>query len=651
MQVAHRGPPDQGGPRHFPEVRLPPQITRTGLPALVAVCLALASLDACAQSLPPDRPGPASAEDPLPPGAVRRFGSLRFRMPVPARRVVFSADSALCALGTDKALSFLTWPDGRLLRTTVPEGSSVVSFTASQQQSRIVLARADASLATLELASGKLLQGAVLPAPVDEIKVSPNGDLVAGAGSDGVIYVARVSDGMLDRRLQCGSARLVALDWSRSGVLVAVDADSHATFWGADFARVGRFALSESPEEVRLSADGRTLFAVGGSEKLTAWEVKSGRLEFEFRADVSIVSRVACSRNGKLIATGGRSGVVRMWDSESRKLVWEKAAHAGWVTDITFSPDDGALVSCGEDRRIRALLSKTGEDLAPSEGHSDAVSSVVLSPDGRHLATTGFDGRVYVWRADTAEVVLSSPPGPKPWAAGAWASSSDRFFAACGSSVWAWELTERVPALLWQAPPGAIRGLAATAERGLVAGGTDTMARLISTETGKTIRTLEGHAAMVRAVASTPGGRFVATAGADGRIGIWTVGSGEVRWIEGQSGSLTSVTVTGDAKWIAAGGTDAGVRIWDMESGALVLTIRGFDGEVTGVAFSSDATLIAASTVGNSVRVCETAKGGQRALFRGNGGGVRSVCWGPSAATMYSAMYDTTALEWRLPRK
>ncbi|MCC6742036.1 MAG: WD40 repeat domain-containing protein [Planctomycetia bacterium] len=564
---------------------------------------------------------------------------------------MFAAASTICALGPDKALSLMSWPEGRLQRTVIPEGASVVCMAASRQSSRLVLARADSSLAFLDVSSGKLLHLATLPASPACICASPDGEMIAVAATDGVVYVVKVSDGALVRRLECGPARCVSLSWSPGGVLAAVNTDLQATIWGADFDLVGRFSISSLPDEISLSADGRVLFVVGGSDKLTSWEIKSGRIAFELVADKSFVDRVACSHDGKLLATGGRSGFVRMWDVDSRKLLWEKPAHSGWVNGLCFSPDDGALVSCGEDRRIQALSPKTGADLTSAEGHSDAVSCIAISPDGRYLASTGFDGKVCIWRAETGELLHASSPEPQPGSAVAWSTSGDRLFSAGGSSVWTWDPKGGERQLLRQAGPGAVRGLAAVPDVGLLAGGTDTVATLFSIEGGKTLRDFEGHAAMVRAVAGVPGGRAVLTAGADGRVGIWTMGDGKTRWLDSPSGSLTSIAVAADGLRIAVGSTDAGVRIWNWQTGGLLLTIRGFDGEVTGVAFSPDGSLVAASTVGNSVRVCDTERGAQRALFRGSGGVVRAVCWGQGPTTIYSAMYDTTAVEWRLAEK
>src|SRR5258708_16619963 len=85
-----------------------------------------------------------------------------------------------------------------------------------------------------------------------------------------------------------------------------------------------------------------------------------------------------------------------------------------------------------------------------------------------------------------------------------------------------------------------------------------------------------GHAGDVEAVAFTPDGETLVTAGSDGLAKLWDVATEKVRAdLTGHEGKVLCVAVSPDGKAIATGGQDRMVRLWSTAAGPAVRRVAG----------------------------------------------------------------------------
>ncbi len=100
------------------------------------------------------------------------------------------------------------------------------------------------------------------------------------------------------------------------------------------------------------------------------------------------------------------------------------------------------------------------------------------------------------------------------------------------------------------------------------------------------LATLKGHADAVLAVAFSPDGSRMVSAGADKVIKVWDRQSlRAVLTLRGHAAAVTAVAFRPDGRRLASGSTDGSVRIWDTVSGEMVRAWQGHAGPVTGLAF------------------------------------------------------------------
>ena len=164
----------------------------------------------------------------------------------------------------------------------------------------------------------------------------------------------------------------------------------------------------------------------------------------------------------------------------------------------------------------------------------------------------------------------------------------------------------------------------------LASAGGDHTVRLWNALTGHEIMKLQGHKDEVVAVVWSPDGKHLASASKDKTVKVWDAETaGEILTLRGHSDAPRCVAWSLDGKKLASGGMDQTTRLWDAVTGRVIHTLPG-RAVIQAVSWNADGTRLASADdvdASSSVTVWDAVNG--KELLTVREGGVRSVAWSP----------------------
>jgi WD40 repeat protein len=95
-------------------------------------------------------------------------------------------------------------------------------------------------------------------------------------------------------------------------------------------------------------------------------------------------------------------------DPESGERIWQRDLKAGVQLAIAYHPEGRLVAVAGKDGKVRLLNAETGTPLT-TIAYGAVLRSLAFRPDGKHLATGGDGGEVRIWEVQTGRLLRILP--------------------------------------------------------------------------------------------------------------------------------------------------------------------------------------------------------------------------------------------------
>jgi WD40 repeat protein len=430
---------------------------------------------------------------------------------------------------------------------------------------------------------------------VNSVVFSRDSRRLASAGIDSVIRLWDVETGKELRQLKGHKGPIRRLAFSPDGQrLASAGFDQTARLWDVESGKPlhtlrGHGALVFG---VAFHPKGRLLASAGFDKLIRVWDVDTGKEVRVIPGSRGWIATVAYSPDGRRLAAGGGDPLVRVWDADTGQEVGPFRGRDAGVNTLAYSPDGNSLAAAGSDGAVTVWETAARRGMQTLDG----ATSLTFGAGGRFVA--GYkDGRVRVWKRAPAGSGRTFTSHTRE--VNSVAISRDGRWLASGAD----DATARLRDLETGKERHVLRGHKGDVlvvafspdSRRLVSAGKDGTARVWDVASGQLLHTLRGSH-RVNGAAFTPDGRLLATCGLTNPIiSLWGPESGrQVRTLEGHSAGVVGVALSPDGRRLASGSLDGTLKVWDTASGRLVLNLRSREGHVGGVAFSPDGQRLAA---------------------------------------------------------
>ena len=643
--------------------------------------------------------------DPLPPGAVARLGTIRWRHAGLTTAVQFAPDGrSLFTMGHDglrvwdaatgRSVHRLENRDGRDLNPAIlsSDGKRVVTIDQNRKENLLRLWDVPTGRLLREFGDHPCLSGCF----------SPDGRMLAtfGVSQPGIPRFRAFAD-------------VVSL-WDLT--------DGHRLrSWKAhkDGAHCGIF-----------TADGKTLITGGADKTIRFWDVASGREKRCLRGEPAAIGHLVLSPDEKLLATIGLkdekpAGILLpsglAWHANNHIVLRDlatgdevrrftvpppKQRGASGFTAAIFTPDGKRLLSGGVDRFARLWDLATGEEVRRYDLGQHTVWSLTLTPDGKTLAALA--GGAMVRLIDTASGADRFPPldprndvrltaltpdaqtvltvavgdaaivlwdtatgrprhrleGPKAFVSDVLLSSDGRrlySFLYDEGRIIVWDLLARKP-LREIARPAVLKAehtvnaLSPDGAALAVADPGGATVCLLGTASGDVARQLDGHDGGVSRLAYSTDGRSLAVICQDGSVHMWDMAKRTKRLALRATKAVNRtfrpagqevVAVSPDSRLFAHVRINGSPALSDLATGKLVHTLETRRGGVDAFAFSPDGRMLSwTGLLDPVIHLVEVATAKERRQFAGHQGRVSSLTFSADGRLLVSGSADTTALVW-----
>ena len=433
------------------------------------------------------------------------------------------------------------------------------------------------------------------------VRMTRDGSHLVSAGSahalprDTNLYVWDVATATISKRLPyltfaiSADAQLAAVEKEADGPIVILNPFTDEVV--SEFS-----AHTNGCSFANFSADGGKLITSGRDKTVRVWDVSTGEKLLEIDDTESrSVHDVVFSPNGKLLAWKNFLGRVQVFDAASGMITHDLSdpIYRGDAYRVAISNDSRTLAVASE-RSVKLFDLMSGQLTGTLRGHTGSVLAIAFHPDDHRLVTSSVDSTIRVWDLQERHEShrFRGHKYGKAYGVFETAFSPDGKWILSGGS----DSTIK----LWRADAG---------DNNLIAAKNESSGKpLVFPQPSQEKDWLVGNNRFVDAVAYSPDGSQLATAGEDGNIRLYDLPTRRLTYtFKEHRQSTAAVAFHPEGELIASGegginGREVGeILVWNRKNGVIIQRLTGHSGPISAIAFSPNGDQLFSSMGGQVV--------------------------------------------------
>jgi WD40 repeat protein len=344
--------------------------------------------------------------DPLPPGALARLGSLRFRWFFSGFAV--SPDGKRYALGSWDKASIVETSSGKLLFHL--EGEGMCRPMVFSPDGKILAITDKKGLKLWDIDKRQIVQNK--RGTYNGVFFSPNGKKIALSNEDAIrLWDPSAEKEIWSRKKSKDETSIYPFGFTSDGKTLVVE------FFLRKGGRTVRFLDIAAGKEIRpaktlpigsdtvnFSPDGKTLVRASweGLGEVDLEDLKTGETLLRF-GGFKPLDRLAFSPNGKLLAWGSSKGIIVLDVARGRELyriegLKGKRKNPSFQL-FTFLPDNKTIAFTVNYEQVIQFwnIEKKALERQPDAGHRRGILQLAFTADSRKLFSAALNGSVRLW--------------------------------------------------------------------------------------------------------------------------------------------------------------------------------------------------------------------------------------------------------------
>jgi WD40 repeat protein len=325
--------------------------------------------------------------------------------------------------------------------------------------------------------------------------------------------------------------------------------------------------LGSMPLSLAFSPDSKTLAFVRDRSKIVLWDVAGGKYRAEGTGHYDDFQALALSPDGRFLAVKPNGAALRLWDTTTCKPVAYDVEDVPDHGGFAFMPDGNTLASWG--RNAMHFWEMPSGKHWRKPWRKEAPGPIAFSPNGKVMATgSNRSNEVILADTETGKVLhVLKEDGLEPFFRRVqflvFAPQGHTLAVVYDSSIvlWNWRTGDKVMHTLKTDPVGAPCFLADG--RTLATNGRYAGVVLLNVATGKPLH--GAKQAGTSALALSPDGRFLLTAGQPNTVQLWEIATRAVRWqVPTHHGYIAQIAFAAKGGLAVTAHQDGTLLLWDL---------------------------------------------------------------------------------------